>query len=185
MTEINDSPFLQDKKYLLTHDLCDIPGLSEYQENNENLNNESKNEEKNSLNNEESRIKEMKQKLDALEDEEKADREKLNKKNKTQINNKEDDIYYSIRVEENTYLSEIFKILKEYIDGAIIVLSIQKYYFEANFELIVRLYTIINKEINNFLIILNKMDLSTNPMADLINVKDYLCSIFLIVKLLI
>jgi len=32
MTEINDSPFIRDKEYLLTHDLCDIPGLSEYQE---------------------------------------------------------------------------------------------------------------------------------------------------------
>ena len=32
MTEINESPFITDKDYLLTHDLCDIPGLSEYQE---------------------------------------------------------------------------------------------------------------------------------------------------------
>ncbi len=32
MTEINESPFITDKQYLLTHDLCDIPGLSEYQE---------------------------------------------------------------------------------------------------------------------------------------------------------
>ena len=34
MTEINDEPFIKDKKYLLTHDLCDVPGLSEYQANN-------------------------------------------------------------------------------------------------------------------------------------------------------
>ena len=33
MTEINDSPFIKDKEYLLSHDLCDIPGLSEYQGN--------------------------------------------------------------------------------------------------------------------------------------------------------
>ena len=32
MTEINGSSFIKDKEYLLTHDLCDIPGLSEYQE---------------------------------------------------------------------------------------------------------------------------------------------------------
>ena len=31
MTEIGESPFIKDEKYLLTHDLCDIPGLSEYQ----------------------------------------------------------------------------------------------------------------------------------------------------------
>ena len=32
MTEINNIGFLKDEKYMLTHDLCDIPGLSEYQE---------------------------------------------------------------------------------------------------------------------------------------------------------
>ena len=32
MTEINESPFITNKEYLLNHDLCDIPGLSEYQE---------------------------------------------------------------------------------------------------------------------------------------------------------
>ena len=31
MTEIKQSPFIKDEKYLLAHDLCDIPGLSEYQ----------------------------------------------------------------------------------------------------------------------------------------------------------
>ena len=30
MTEINDSPFLKDKEYLLNHDLCDIPGLNDF-----------------------------------------------------------------------------------------------------------------------------------------------------------
>ena len=33
MLEINNSPFIKDKEYLLNHDLCDIPGLSEYQTN--------------------------------------------------------------------------------------------------------------------------------------------------------
>ena len=33
MTEINDVPFIKDQKYLLTHDLCDLPGLSEYEYN--------------------------------------------------------------------------------------------------------------------------------------------------------
>ena len=32
MTEINESPFIKDEEYLLSHDFCDIPGLSEYQE---------------------------------------------------------------------------------------------------------------------------------------------------------
>ena len=33
MTEINNSPFIKDKSYLENNDLCDIPGLSEYQDN--------------------------------------------------------------------------------------------------------------------------------------------------------
>ena len=34
MIEINEIPFIKDKDFLLTHDLCDIPGLSQYQHNN-------------------------------------------------------------------------------------------------------------------------------------------------------
>ena len=36
MTELCTAPFIKDKEYLMTHDLCDIPGLSEYQSNEEN-----------------------------------------------------------------------------------------------------------------------------------------------------
>ena len=36
MTEINSEPFIKDKEYLEEHYLCDIPGLSEYQENPDN-----------------------------------------------------------------------------------------------------------------------------------------------------
>ena len=43
MTEINSEPFIRDKEYLKDHYLCDIPGLSEYQEN---LNDDQKNEKK-------------------------------------------------------------------------------------------------------------------------------------------
>jgi hypothetical protein len=32
ITEINRIGFLKDEEYMLKHDLCDIPGLSEYQE---------------------------------------------------------------------------------------------------------------------------------------------------------
>ena len=40
ITEINNKGFIKDENYMLNHDLCDIPGLSEYQEeqNNENIN---------------------------------------------------------------------------------------------------------------------------------------------------
>ena len=47
MTEINDVPFIEDKEYLLTHDLCDVPGLTEYQKTEQNKKKEHENEQKN------------------------------------------------------------------------------------------------------------------------------------------
>ena len=162
MTEINDSPFIKDKEYLLTHDLCDIPGLSEYQENNIN---DKKNEEEIAQSNEQNKLDEIKKKF--LEDDEEGSNEKEGIVKKSTEEKKEDDIYYNITIEENTYLSEIFKIIKNYIDGAIIILNIQNYYFDINFKLIAKLHKVIEKEINNFLIILNKVDLSENVNADI------------------
>ena len=132
MTEINESPFITNKEYLLKHDLCDIPGLSEYQENGDNESNE---------------IKEY------------------DDMNKSELKT-EDDIYYNIKLEKNSYINEIFSIIKDYIDGGIIILSVENYYYKQNYEMIATLKKVIKKEINNFLIILNKIDLSENPEED-------------------
>ena len=86
---------------------------------------------------------------------------------KVENDKKEDNIFYKVQIDENTYLSEIFKIIKNYIDGAIIIMSIQNYFFDANFELIAKLHKVIEKDIKNFLIILNKIDLSTNLNEDI------------------
>ena len=64
-------------------------------------------------------------------------------------------------------MSEIFDIIKNYIDGAIIIFSIENYYFKDNYELIAKLYKVINKKITNFLVLLNKMDLSTDHEKDI------------------
>ena len=198
MTEINESPFLKDKEYLLTHDLCDIPGLSEYQEiqtkQEDNKEAKEEKEEKKTLN-DETKLEEIKkQLLDENEEEKNEEKKEGNieesteetkggstdeKKEdnneddneeeikKSQNDKKEDDIYYNVKIEENTYLSEIFKIIKKYIDGAIIIMSIQNYFFDSNFELIAKLHKVIEKDISNFLIILNKTDLSTNLKEDI------------------
>ena len=152
MTEINDVPFIQDKEYLLTHDLCDIPGLNEYQSN------QTKIEEKESENNE--KENELNIENNIIQNNE--NNELIN------CNTNEDDIFYKTKdIKKNTYLSEIFEIIKNDIDGAIIIFSIEDYYFEDNFELIAKLHRVINKEISNFLVILNKMDLSENPDKDI------------------
>ena len=120
---------------------------------------EMKKEEENKI---EEKIEKKEEKKENVIDEEKDEEIKKPKDDK-----KEDDIFYKIKIDENTYMSEIFKMIKKYIDGAIIVLSIQNYYFESNFELIAKLHKVIEKEINNFLIVLNKADLSTNLKEDI------------------
>lgn len=172
MTELKESPFIKDEKYLLEHDLCDIPGLSEAKMDNEEKNKEGspknnedseKNTEKNNLNSFLEQIlgffllknNEVKKETVKTEDEKKE----------------EDEIFYKTDDEKNTYLSEIFKIMKDYIDGAIIILSQDNYLLKFNYELIAKFKKVINKPISNFLIILNKIDLSENPEDDINNCK--------------
>ena len=175
ITEINSTGFIQDPNYLLSHDLCDIPGLSEYQK---------------QENNEEPKEKEIK------EQEEEAKLEELLKKGKEfgmiykpknkekeyslkNKNREEDDIYYDMDIEgESTYITEIYKRIKDYIDGAIIVLSIENYAFSQNKEIIAKLHKVIQKQIKNFLIVLNKVDLSTNPKLDIESCKGFLFNAF-------
>ena len=80
----------------------------------------------------------------------------------------EDDIFYSVDVKnQQNNLIEIFSILKDYIDGGIIILNVENYYFEENYIIITILRKVIKKEIKNFLIILNKIDISKNPKKDI------------------
>ena len=186
MTEINDSPFIKDKSYLLTHDLCDLPGLSEYQTNKGKEENINEINIKNQQNNLDEKMKEGEEEfglfynLDLLKEEEEEKNKNLiiNNKNKETDNN-EDDIFYQVNIEkETTYLTQIFNIIKNYIDGAIIVLSLDKFYFVENYELIAKLHKVIKKDISNFLIILNKIDLSQNPLKDIEDCKGLLIQNF-------
>ena len=172
MTEIKEAKFIKDKDYLLTHDLCDVPGLSEYQEQKKLF--EEKVEEKNVEFDDKMEIG-IKQFGIVYKPKEKNNNSDLNEEvkkmesNLSSSNNKdEDELYYNMNIDkENTYLTEIFKIIKNNIDGAIIVLSIENFYFVENFEIIAKLHKVIQKNINNFLIVLNKLDLSSNPNADI------------------
>ena len=154
MIEINDSPFIKDKEYLLSHDLCDIPGLSEYQG---------------------IQIKEE-ENSDTLQDIKNCTNQKS--KNKVKKEN-EDEIYYKVgNIEEKTYLAEIFKIIKNYIDGGILIFNVENYFYDENFELIAKLYKIIQTNIENYLIILNKIDLSENPEKDIEELKGKIINNF-------
>ena len=171
MTEINNIGFLKDEKYMLTHDLCDIPGLSEYQEQII-IKKEDKNKEE---------VNDLKEKLKKGEEFGLICEPIIqsNKNPKPTNENEEDDIFYDLDIEnESTYITEIYKRIKDYIDGAIIVLSVENYYFQINIEIIAKLHKVIEKKIKNFLIILNKMDLSTNPKSDIESCKGFLFNSF-------
>ena len=184
MTEINNIPFIKDKEYLLKHDLCDIPGLSEYQKTRKEDDNKQK--EQKGENKEEVCLADSLETITKkgeeigldfgigkgiltpqlrVEDNDEQDNKDENKDGKKD----EDDIYYTTSIDENnnTYLTEIFKIIKNYIEGGIIIMSVENYYFEENFELIAKLYRVIQKNIIKFLVVLNKLDLSKNPKEDI------------------
>ena len=153
MTEINDSPFIKDEKYLSEHILCDIPGLSEEQST-------STPKEKNEITNK-AEVK------DIISE----------KNNDNQM--KEDQIYYQTKdIEKNTYLSEIFGRIKNYIDEGIIIFNVENYQHKDNYELIAKFHKVIGKEISDFLILLNKIDLSTNPQEDIENCRGLIIKYF-------
>ena len=183
MTEINESKFIRDEKYLLTHDLCDIPGLSEYQ----GIKKEEKTCEKKDI---------IEEKIEKTEDfnklrqegaknfsifspEKEEKEETININGISETENFEDDIYKEVKnIEENTYLTEIFKIIKNNIDGGIIILSVENYFVEENFKIIAKLHKTLGKEIIDFLVIFNKIDLSINPKVDIENCKGMLIQKF-------
>ena len=170
MTEINEAKFIKDKDYLLTHDLCDIPGLSEYQEQNEQNDLKGPFAEKvEEINVEfDQRIRQGVKDFGIVYKPVEEEGENTEKKKKEEEKKEEDELYYNMNIEkENSYLTEIFKIIRNYIDGGILVLSIENFYFVENFEIIAKLHKVLQKNINNFLVVLNKLDLSSNPKADI------------------
>ena len=68
---------------------------------------------------------------------------------------------------EINYLTQIFKILKNRMNNGIFILSVDKLQLAENYEIIAKLQKILDKPIENFLILLNKMDTSDNIQRDI------------------
>ena len=85
----------------------------------------------------------------------------------------EDEIEKYAPSSEKTYLTEIFKIIKNKMNNGIIVFSVDNYQHTENYRIIAKLQKVINKPIENFLILLNKIDKSENIEHDLdtLNIK--------------
>ena len=80
--------------------------------------------------------------------------------------------------EEKSYLTEIFKIIKNKINNGIIVFSIDNYTHVENYRIIGKFQKVINKPIENFLILLNKIDKSENREEDINNLYSKITEYF-------
>ena len=64
-------------------------------------------------------------------------------------------------------MTEFFKIMKDNIYNGIIVFSVDTFQLTQNYEIISKLQKILNKPIENFFILLNKIDKSENIENDI------------------
>ena len=159
MIEVGEANFIEDKEYLKNYDLVDIPGVNEYNPN------EDKKE----------TTKLSEQKTEDLpappfdidfDDEKEGDQKKEPEKRKI-LDTMEDEMEAYDPSSEKNYLTEIFKIIKNKMNNGIIVFSVDNYQHSENYRIIAKLQKVINKPIQNFLILLNKIDKSENKQYDL------------------
>ena len=79
---------------------------------------------------------------------------------------------------EQNYLTEIFKIIKNKVNNGIILFNIDNYQHTENYRIIGKLRKILDKPIENFLILLNKIDKSENIHYDLNNLRGKIMKYF-------
>ena len=168
LLELGNINFIEDKEYLLNYDLVDIPGVSEYinQEQTPDGNQNTPTpaplpfEKPNNNNTTDGN-------LDAADIPFLFDQNK--KKTDIIINNKtvEEEMKTYNPEEEKSYLTEIFKIIKNKMNNGIFVFSVENYQHIENYRIIGKLQKIINKPIQNFLLILNKIDKSEDREYDM------------------
>ena len=79
---------------------------------------------------------------------------------------------------EINYLTQIFKILKNKMNNGIFIFSIDTFQRIDNYEIIGKLKMILNKPIENFLLLLNKMDKSENIEKDINKLNERLVEEF-------
>ena len=146
MLELGEAKFIEEK-FLENYDLADIPGVSEDVDKNQNdekqinINNGNSGDAQNAAN--------------------------LNKSKLGYTPSTEEELEHCKIENEINYLTEIFKILKNYMKNGIFIFSIDKYQLAENYQIIGKLKLILDKPIENFLILLNKMDISTNIEEDI------------------
>ena len=142
MTEVGEVSLIKDKAYLENYDLVDIPGLSEYLPSK--VSNSSDNP------NTSDTLKKVQNYLDLKKRE--SEEKGFSKNNKSK---------------EINYSTGIFTLIKNKINNGIIIFDATNLGREENFEIIRKFHSIIKKPIENFLILLNKIDERKNIEADI------------------
>ena len=173
--EIGNDNFIEDKKYLENYDLVDIPGVSEFQgqqiitEGNSNEDNKTQ-----AL----TIIEETIEDLSPPEAFQLLNSETNNSKNGNKSKTIEEEMLTYDPEKEENYLTKIFKIIKNKMRNGIFVFNIENYQYTENYRIIGKLQKVLNKPIENFLIILNKIDKSLNVEYDLKNLGNKILEYF-------
>ena len=79
---------------------------------------------------------------------------------------------------EINYLTQIFKILKNKMNNGIFIFNVENFQLIENYEIIGKLKGVLNKPIENFLLLLNKMDKSENIEEDIKTLNEKLVEEF-------
>ena len=152
MLEIGKAEFIQEH-FLENYDIADIPGVSEHiiQKEKEENQMEHDNNAKNLFGNSE----------DA------PNASDMSKSNAYYTPSTEEELSnYKVEKEIN-YLTQIFKIIKDRISCGIFIFSVDKFQLAENYKIVGKLKLILDKPIENYLILLNKMDISPNIEEDI------------------
>ena len=92
--------------------------------------------------------------------------------------NMEDEMKNYHPEKEKNYLTAIFEIIKNKMNNGIIIFNIDNYHLSENYRIIGKLQKVLGKPIENFLILLNKIDKSENIQGDLLHLRSKIMEFF-------
>ena len=167
MIEVGEANFIEDKEYLSNYDLVDIPGVNEYTPDNEDTKESLKKPSENNVEDLPSADPFLSDFIEQMEEKPKNEEKKKSTTIQSFFDTMEDEMTTYDPSKEKNYLTEIFKILKNKMNNGIIVFSVDNYQHAENYRIIAKLQKVIDKPIQNFLILLNKIDKSENKEYDL------------------
>ena len=105
-------------------------------------------------------------KQNIINNQENSEENNPNNSNKPSLDTEEELKDYKIE-QEISYLTEIFKILKYKMKTGIFIFSVDKFQNAENYQIVGKIGLILDKPMENFLILLNKMDISENINNDI------------------